>query len=242
MSSGGFHEGELTVQHRAGVDRQAARLAGMLAPADLDGRFSNFLAGRDFVVVTGRDRAGRLWISPILGPAGFLDADGTTLRIHGTPPPGDPLTDLPADQPVGLVAIDFATRRRVRVNGVLRAATETGLRMTVDQASAIARLHPATPPPDRSLRSAGRDSSGPHRWEPACPPARAGRHLLPRHHHPSRGTDASHRGGVPGFVRVDGPTLWWPDYPGTTCSTAWATLLWTTRPRCSSSTSRPGPH
>ncbi|WP_260860342.1 pyridoxamine 5'-phosphate oxidase family protein [Mycobacterium tilburgii] len=33
--------------------------------------------------------------------------------------------------------------------------------------------------------------------------------------HPSRGSDASHRGGDSGFVRVESPTrLWWPDYPG----------------------------
>jgi hypothetical protein len=32
--------------------------------------------------------------------------------------------------------------------------------------------------------------------------------------HPERGNDASHRGGTPGFVRVEGGELWWPDYPG----------------------------
>ncbi|MFK0043544.1 pyridoxamine 5'-phosphate oxidase family protein [Streptomyces sp. NPDC090741] len=32
--------------------------------------------------------------------------------------------------------------------------------------------------------------------------------------HPQRGNDASHRGGLPGFVRVEGGSLWWPDYPG----------------------------
>ena len=32
--------------------------------------------------------------------------------------------------------------------------------------------------------------------------------------HPTRGADASHRGGPPGFVHVDGDRLWWPDYPG----------------------------
>jgi hypothetical protein len=31
---------------------------------------------------------------------------------------------------------------------------------------------------------------------------------------PERGSDASHRGGAPGFVRVGGGRLWWPDYPG----------------------------
>ena len=33
--------------------------------------------------------------------------------------------------------------------------------------------------------------------------------------HPTRGNDASHRGGPAGFVRVTSPTqLWWPDFPG----------------------------
>ncbi|WP_251057180.1 pyridoxamine 5'-phosphate oxidase family protein [Streptomyces sp. ISL-94] len=32
--------------------------------------------------------------------------------------------------------------------------------------------------------------------------------------HPERGNDASHRGGPSGFVRVEGGSLWWPDYPG----------------------------
>jgi hypothetical protein len=32
--------------------------------------------------------------------------------------------------------------------------------------------------------------------------------------HPERGTDASHRGGPPGFVRVERSSLWWPDYAG----------------------------
>lgn len=32
--------------------------------------------------------------------------------------------------------------------------------------------------------------------------------------HPTRGNDASHRGGPPGFVRVEAGRLWWPDYPG----------------------------
>lgn len=35
--------------------------------------------------------------------------------------------------------------------------------------------------------------------------------------HPEKGTDASHRGGAPGFVRVKGVRrLVWPDYSGNT--------------------------
>lgn len=33
--------------------------------------------------------------------------------------------------------------------------------------------------------------------------------------HPTRAADTSHKGGRPGFVRVDADgTLWWPDYSG----------------------------
>ena len=32
--------------------------------------------------------------------------------------------------------------------------------------------------------------------------------------HPDRGADASHKGGDPGFVRVEGTDVLWPDYAG----------------------------
>ena len=57
----GFHAGELTVQRRAGVEAEAARLAPMLAPAELRGGLATFLADRTFAVLAARDLAGRLW-------------------------------------------------------------------------------------------------------------------------------------------------------------------------------------
>src|SRR6266478_1520273 len=99
----GFHEGELAVQRRAGVVAQAARLSGMLAPGELSGGFARFLAGRTFAALAARDDDGRLWVSPLSGPAGFLDATGpTTLAIRARPGAGDPLRDLPVGQPAGL--------------------------------------------------------------------------------------------------------------------------------------------
>ncbi len=52
----GFHEGELAVQERAGVALEAARLTGMLAPADLRGGLGRFLAGRSYAAMAARDR------------------------------------------------------------------------------------------------------------------------------------------------------------------------------------------
>ncbi len=131
--AGGFHEGELAVQQRAGVRADAARLSGMLAPADLGGGASRFLAERTFAALTARDHDGRLWISPLIGPGGFLAGTDTTLRIHAVPGPGDPLRQ-PRTRTTGRVlAIEFATRRRLRVNGVLTVADADELRVEVQQ-------------------------------------------------------------------------------------------------------------
>ena len=211
----GFHEGELAVQDRAGVRAQAARLGdAMLATPDLNGGMSTFLAHREFAVLTARDADGRLWTSPLLSAPGFLEAHDRELQVHAIPHAGDPLYGVAPNQPVGMLAIEFATRRRVRVNGTLTAVGDAGLLISVDQAygNCPKYIHP---------RHLERGSDSDRRVEHAST-------LSPHHEelittsdtfflgtiHPTRGADASHRGGPPGFVHVDGNTLWWPDYPG----------------------------
>ena len=71
---------------------------------------------------------------PWLAPAGFLEADGTTLFVSAAPVQGDPLHQLPAGQAVGIIAIEFATRRRFRVNGTLTSSARRRLRRPVQTA------------------------------------------------------------------------------------------------------------
>jgi predicted pyridoxine 5'-phosphate oxidase superfamily flavin-nucleotide-binding protein len=201
-----FHDGELAVQRRAGVDGDAARLAGMLDPPDLRGGMSRFLSAQTFAALTARDASDRLWISPLVGPPGFLEVTGpTSLQIHST-------LDVPADQQAGLIAVDFARRRRVRINGTLRPGTL----LEADQAFGncpryiqaqllVPAVADKTTAPTRQSGLAPEDTSL----------IRSADTFLLGTIHPSRGADASHRGGAPGFVRViDDRTLWWPDYPG----------------------------
>lgn len=211
----GFHDGELAVQDRAGVRVQAARLGeAMLATPDLNGGMGAFLAARDFAVLTARDADGRLWTSPLFSSTGFLQAHDRELKVHALPSPGDPLHDLAVQQPIGLLAIEFATRRRVRVNGTLVHVGEASLLLSVEQAygNCPKYIHP------RHLEH----------YDTPAPAIERSPALSPEHVqlvtnadtfflgtiHPSRGADASHRGGPPGFVRVEGNRLWWPDYPG----------------------------
>ena len=218
LTAMGFHEGEIATQRRAGVEADAKRLEGALDSAHLSAGASKFLATQRFAALSGRDRDGALWISPLVAPPGFLHGRGDVLRVSALPRGGDPLHEMPVGQQVGLIAIDFATRRRVRINGTLIDAGDAGLTVRVEQSygncpkyihrhdidtSAFAatpsiRVRRATflDPADRAMITAS-DT------------------FFLGTTHPTQGSDASHRGGPPGFVRVDSPSrLWWPDYPG----------------------------
>jgi uncharacterized protein len=211
----GFHAGELAVQRRAGVRGEAARLARMLEPATLTHGIAGFLAERTFLVVTARSSSGRLWTSPLVGPPGFLEAASPTeLTVHATPATGDPLHGLAAGQKVGLTTIEFAARRRVRLNGRLSESGNGGLVVEVEQAYGNCpqyiqqRLLTPHPTPAGDVR---------HGTTPApedLSVIRAADTFFLGTVNPERGADASHRGGAPDFVRVDDEGLWWPDYPG----------------------------
>ncbi len=213
----GFHDGELQVQRLAGVQTQAARLRGMLAPVELRGGIVTFLAGRTFAVITARDDAGRLWVSPLTGQPGFLQATSpTTLTIHAAPLRGDPLHRVGVGQSVGLIVIEFATRRRVRINGFLTDAGYDRLVIEVEQAygNCPQHIHQRVLVADTGDAASPDTRRGAVLGDDDAELIRSADTFFLGTTHPDRGKDASHRGGPAGFVRVDGNELWWPDYPG----------------------------
>lgn len=137
--------------------------------------------------------------------------------MAGAPRATDPLAGALAHDhtPLGTLALDPRTRRRMRLNGRSRP-TPGGLAVEADQVFANCPKYLQK----RSLH-AGRREEGPGE------PRRGTRltagqrdfaaasdtfFLATVHAH---GADAGHRGGNPGFVRVTSPTtLEWDDYPG----------------------------
>jgi predicted pyridoxine 5'-phosphate oxidase superfamily flavin-nucleotide-binding protein len=213
-----YHPGELAVQRRAGGAVRADRLARGVR-AELPAVARDFLAGQRLLVVASTDAAGRVWASALSGPDGFIDTpDDRTLAVAALPGAGDPLTEALAAgvAPVGLLAIDPATRRRIRVNGA--AEREPGsLRVHAEQVYSncpkyIQRREPlgdapAAARPHVTVRDA---LSAADRAAIAAADtffiATAG---------PDGAADASHRGGSPGFVIVhDERRLSFPDYTG----------------------------
>lgn len=209
-----FHPGELQVQRRIGVTEDAARLEGMLATANLDGRPARFLAERTFAALTARDEAGRLWTIPLVGAPGFLHGSGVTLDIDASA--RGPLRRVAEGSPAGLITLDFAGRRRIRVNGTVASAGPDGLRVAVHEAYGNC---PSYIQAREIEMTAGEESVAP---SDAMALDVTDRALIEAADtfflgsvHPDRDADTSHKGGRPGFVRTDEDgSIWWPDYAG----------------------------
>jgi len=213
----GFHSGELAVQRMAGVSADAARLVRMLEEPNLDGGARRFLADRSFAILSARDAHGVFWTSPLLAPPGFLDAHGSTLDVGASLPDSDPLTGLPVGQPVGMLVVDLATRRRMRVNGTLTGVNTGRMQISVDQAygNCPQYIRRRLLEPSSAARSRSESTiDGTDLTPSQSGLIRSADTFFLGTTHPARGNDASHRGGPAGFVRVESGTLGWPDYPG----------------------------
>ncbi len=220
-----FHEGEQEVQERVGVAAMAERLSNgihsVLPPISQE-----FLRHQPMVIVGSVDAEGAVWASLLTGEPGFMQAlDENTVRVNAAPLPEDPLKrilDAQARQgllpEIGLLAIELATRRRMRVNGAAKLGSEGGFTVQVHQAYANCPKYiqsrsfsteTATPMHASTVRHGDWLRSEQQEWI-----ARSDTFFIASVH-PVGGADASHRGGNPGFIHVlDGKTLAFPDYAG----------------------------
>jgi predicted pyridoxine 5'-phosphate oxidase superfamily flavin-nucleotide-binding protein len=216
-----FHDGEVAVQERAGVRDAAERLGAGIESRIIAGARS-FVAEQEMLVLAAGDPGGEVWASVWFGRRGFAESrdDGRTLWID-RPPTAldvDPIgTLVRPGAALGILAIELASRRRLRINGVVRAADDTAVALDVRESfpncpKYIAKRHlaPRHPAPvaEPIAHGTGLD-------EPRLATIERTDTVFVASLHPERGADASHRGGNPGFVRVvDDHTLRVPDYRG----------------------------
>lgn len=218
---GVFHEGELAVQARAGVGQMAARIGGGIRP-ELSPGARDFLEEQTLVVVSAQDAERRLWASLLSGPAGFVEAlDAHTVTIAAALAPDDPLAErLASGEPVelGLLAIDLATRRRIRVNGTAEGQPDGTIRLSTREVFGncpkYIQARDLSPAPVADVEPAPRRRGNVFTPAQQSLIRRADTAFLATAH-PSGRADASHRGGPPGFLAVvDEATLLLPDYQG----------------------------
>lgn len=214
-----YHAGSRTVQDRVGV-RELADHVGQIIGQGIKPVAAAFLELQPLLILGAADPAtGRVWASPLTGTPGFVRATGPhQISITGTTRPTDPLTPALADAqdlPVGTIALDPRTRRRMRVDGQLRR-TERGLAIEAERVFANCPKYIQRRESYETL--ADREPAQPRRSTELTSPqaefiAAADTFFLATVH--EHGADASHRGGNPGFVQATSPhELTWPDYTG----------------------------
>ena len=220
-----WHRGEQAAQERAGVARRMAEIGPRVLRAFMPGEHRAFFGHLPFVIVGSLDARGSPWASVLSGPPGFIrSADPFSLDVSVLPEAGDPLAvNLVEGAPLGILGIELTTRRRNRVNGRVKRVGNFGFSITVDQSFGncpqyihirdYAGLSPAfaSQPRVEIFEGLSQDAAALFARADTCFVASA---AVPG---PGRadGVDASHRGGLPGFMKIRGDgTIELPDYRG----------------------------
>jgi hypothetical protein len=213
-----YHSGELKVQTRVGAVEAANNIGRMIHPV-IAHVFVDFIQSQPMVILGSVDGKGMAWTSVLCGRPGLLAVmDEQTLRINALPADEDPLRESLRDgNELGLLMIDFSTRRRLRLNGSVVLGTDSfsvRARQVYSNCPRYiqARTHEwsnGVAPTSRVAQQAAALSEEFQQWI-----GKADTFFLASFH-PLGGADASHRGGFPGFVQVvDERTIIWPDYNG----------------------------
>ncbi len=212
-----FHAGELAVQRQAGVQHMAARVGNSIKPT-IPLPAADFLTGRPFTILASIDSEKRPWASILAATPPFMHViDAQTLLVHALPAACDPLhANLAAGSAVGMLAIDFATRRRMRLNGTAELRENAFIIHTQqvyancpkyiqERTLSVSPANDTTPESQTSHRLSAEQS----KWIAAADT------LFMATAHPEGGADASHRGGNKGFVHVvNDQQMIIPDYSG----------------------------
>jgi uncharacterized protein len=221
-----FHAGELAIQSRMGAQAQMDRQGRGMIQEYLSDQHQKFFAQLSYVIVGTVDATGNPWASILVGNPGFLAApDDRTLQIAAQPLLGDPLTTTIAEGiDIGLLGIQLHTRRRNRLNGRVTATHPNGFTVQVAQsfgncpkyiqARRFERVEadPIAPQPVQAIAALGAaeqsmiTAADTFFIATAYQSEAAG---------VASGIDVSHRGGNPGFIRIDdAQTLTIPDFSG----------------------------
>lgn len=219
IHSGPFHAGEIAAQERAGVRAQMEKVGAIALRDYMPQQHRDFFPLLTMLFVGARDGQGDVWASALWGEAGFVQSpDPVSLRVGAQLQPGDPIASaIRPGHALGGLGLQFETRRRNRVNGVVSTADAEGFTLDVRQSFGNCAKYIQTreridaPEPRMPDMTAGDGASL----------ATAARALIRRSDTffiasaAGDAADVSHRGGRPGFVQVDTDgVLMWPDFQG----------------------------
>jgi hypothetical protein len=209
-----FHAGELEAQRRSG----AGPPAGHGIREAMPDQHREFFQTLPYAVLAGLDLVGKPVATVIAGPPGFISAPNPlTLAVAVAFDAQEPVAStLAPGARFALLGIDFATRRRNRANGRVAAVAPNGYWLVVDQSfgncpqyiqQREVHVTPRTPGWFEILTALDAEAAAQIAAADTFFVATAAMGA-------NGGLDVSHRGGRPGFVKVEGNRLTVPDFRG----------------------------
>ncbi|WER47870.1 pyridoxamine 5'-phosphate oxidase family protein [Cupriavidus sp. WKF15] len=223
-----FHAGELAAQERAGVRERMDAAGWRMIRAEMPEQHRTFFGQLPFLVAGAVDDSGLPWATLLTGEPGFAySPDPGHLRVDALPTAGDPLQPwLKEGRRIGLLGIELPTRRRNRMNGTIAMRDDGGITVAVEQSFGNCPRYIQL----RQLDHARSSEPSAVAWQgseldtAAMALLRSADTLFVASHYKAKqgevsgdgeGVDVSHRGGKPGFIRVDDArTLTFPDFSG----------------------------
>jgi predicted pyridoxine 5'-phosphate oxidase superfamily flavin-nucleotide-binding protein len=209
-----FHRGEVAVQEKMGVREMAERIGNGIH-SQIPATAQRWLRDQRLAAATTVAPHGSVWVSLLTGEAGFLEpVDENTLHLNLAPVDELLQTNLAANEALGLIVLEPATRRRMRLNGTARC-DDTGLLISARQVYSncpkyIQARHiiGAGPVEVAEVQTGNVLMARQIQWI-----ERADTFFIGSLH--DGNADSSHRGGNPSFVQVEnGSCLRWPEYSG----------------------------
>jgi uncharacterized protein len=226
-----FHSGEIAVQTQAGKQEEAQKLCSVISDF-IKPAAQEFLTTQQLAIAATVDIYGQVWASLLTGQPGFikvLNQQTLQISLHSSLTSSDPMyQNLHHNQNIGLLVIDLSNRRRSRFNGKVELNSDT-IKIQVIQAFFNCPKYIQTRHIEKAVTES-REQSKTFTRETLSKQnqlwiTQADTFFIASFH-PESGTDASHRGGFPGFIQVlNNRQLLFPDYAGNNMFQTFGNLL-----------------
>ena len=225
-----FHEGEQLLQRRFGVREKMERFGRQVIRDYMPDQHRDFYGQLSFIFVGHADKDGWPWASIVFNEFDFISSpSANTLTIDALPVEGDPLRESLAfakdeNLRLGLLGVELSTRRRNRLAAHITDYSDNKMQLEVDQSFGNCpqyiqkrQLEIIAPNQrqDSSVEEFEQFDKHTQDFISNSDTFFVASYVAQNTGEISDGVDVSHRGGKPGFIRVDNEnTLTIPDYTG----------------------------
>lgn len=220
-----FHEGEKSFHKALGIEERMDELGKRMMRDHMPDQHRDFFAQLPMIHICALDENGHPCAILRTGNPGFISSpDEYTLIINSIPLAGEPENlQLGKGSKISIVGVEFATRRRNRLNATILSHQDNKLEMRVDMSFGncpkYIQIRNMFPPEKIETKPEVFHSKSLSETERKIISSVDTLFIASRspviNDEPKNGVDINHRGGNPGFIEIlDDETIQFPDYLG----------------------------